>query len=186
VFFAPDAEETGSRTAATADARRRELIALAICDRCPVRVECLAYAVATRQSHGVWGGRTEPQLRQLIAQAGPTGVRQVPIDRGIDRRPAGERVTHCPAGHPYDQANTRQYGNRRVCIACQRARALARQRALAAARTCCPAGHPYDQANTALDARGRRICLACRRARVEADTWRQDQQRARRTARRWS
>src|SRR5687768_7298217 len=62
VFFAPDAEEAGGRAAATSEARRRELIALAVCDRCPVRPACLAYAVATRQQLGVWGGRTEQQL----------------------------------------------------------------------------------------------------------------------------
>jgi hypothetical protein len=32
------------------------------------------------------------------------------------------RKTHCPQGHPYDQANTRWYRRMRYCIACQNAR----------------------------------------------------------------
>ena len=36
--------------------------ALAVCDRCPVQVECLAYAITTRQHHGVWGGKTQQEL----------------------------------------------------------------------------------------------------------------------------
>lgn len=31
-------------------------------------------------------------------------------------------ATHCPRGHPYDEANTRIYQGRRFCIACERAR----------------------------------------------------------------
>jgi WhiB family redox-sensing transcriptional regulator len=32
-----------------------------ICARCPVRRECLAFALRTRQVHGVWGGLTEQE-----------------------------------------------------------------------------------------------------------------------------
>jgi WhiB family transcriptional regulator, redox-sensing transcriptional regulator len=32
-----------------------------ICARCPVRRECLAFALRTRQAHGVWGGLTEQE-----------------------------------------------------------------------------------------------------------------------------
>lgn len=32
--------------------------AQAICNRCPVQVECLEYAVKTRPPYGVWGGMT--------------------------------------------------------------------------------------------------------------------------------
>ncbi len=37
------------------------------------------------------------------------------------------RKTHCPAGHPYDEANTRYYRGARVCRACWR-RAADRKR----------------------------------------------------------
>lgn len=35
---------------------------------------------------------------------------------------ANKRKTHCPAGHPYDDANTRKSGARRHCRACDSAR----------------------------------------------------------------
>ncbi len=39
--------------------------ARAVCERCPVRGDCLDWAVASGQSHGVWGGATEKELRRL-------------------------------------------------------------------------------------------------------------------------
>jgi WhiB family redox-sensing transcriptional regulator len=39
--------------------------ALRICAGCPVSEECLAWAVATRATYGVWGGTTEEERRQL-------------------------------------------------------------------------------------------------------------------------
>jgi WhiB family redox-sensing transcriptional regulator len=39
--------------------------ALAICATCPVREECLEFALITRQDDGVWGGLTETQRRRL-------------------------------------------------------------------------------------------------------------------------
>jgi WhiB family transcriptional regulator, redox-sensing transcriptional regulator len=39
--------------------------AKAICAQCPVRSECLAFALRTHQVHGVWGGMSE-QERYLI------------------------------------------------------------------------------------------------------------------------
>lgn len=36
-----------------------------ICERCPVREECLADALATGTQHGVWGGTTPRQRRNL-------------------------------------------------------------------------------------------------------------------------
>jgi WhiB family redox-sensing transcriptional regulator len=42
--------------------------AKAICARCRVRRECLAFALATHQMHGVWGGTSE-QERYLLRRA---------------------------------------------------------------------------------------------------------------------
>jgi WhiB family redox-sensing transcriptional regulator len=39
--------------------------AKAVCAVCPVREECLEYALATRQEDGVWGGLTETERRRL-------------------------------------------------------------------------------------------------------------------------
>jgi WhiB family redox-sensing transcriptional regulator len=43
--------------------------AKAVCARCPVRRECLAFALTTRQAHGIWGGLTE-QERLAEARSG--------------------------------------------------------------------------------------------------------------------
>jgi hypothetical protein len=32
--------------------------------RCPVRLPCLAFALRTRQVHGIWGGLTEEERHQ--------------------------------------------------------------------------------------------------------------------------
>ena len=42
--------------------------ALAVCAACPVVEDCRAWALATRQKHGVWGGMTEEELRRRRAQ----------------------------------------------------------------------------------------------------------------------
>ncbi len=39
--------------------------ALAVCATCPVREQCLEFALATRQDDGVWGGMTETERRRL-------------------------------------------------------------------------------------------------------------------------
>ncbi|MGV9255643.1 WhiB family transcriptional regulator [Streptomyces sp. NPDC003697] len=40
--------------------------AKAVCTGCPVRTECLAYALDQRIEHGVWGGMTERERRALL------------------------------------------------------------------------------------------------------------------------
>lgn len=44
------------------------------------------------------------------------------------------QVTHCPQGHPYDEANTYRWGGRRHCKACHAARQRRRYHARKAAR----------------------------------------------------
>ena len=36
-----------------------------ICSSCPVRTECLQEALARHERHGIWGGTTERERRQL-------------------------------------------------------------------------------------------------------------------------
>ena len=39
-----------------------------VCWECPVRVECLDYAIATNQDSGTWGGLDEEQRRGIRRQ----------------------------------------------------------------------------------------------------------------------
>ncbi|MQA79469.1 MAG: WhiB family transcriptional regulator [Streptosporangiales bacterium] len=39
-----------------------------ICRHCPVRAECLAYALDYEMEYGVWGGMTERERRSLLRQ----------------------------------------------------------------------------------------------------------------------
>ena len=39
--------------------------AKSLCRQCPVRSDCLEWALETNQKHGIWGGMTEGQRRRL-------------------------------------------------------------------------------------------------------------------------
>ena len=57
---------------------RDEEAAKRICARCPVASECLAWALRTRQTSGVWGGTGEKErarLRRYAVDAGARGRR---------------------------------------------------------------------------------------------------------------
>lgn len=41
--------------------------AKAVCARCPVRRQCLQFALATHQVHGVWGGTTEEERERHMS-----------------------------------------------------------------------------------------------------------------------
>jgi len=62
--------------------QREEARAKAVCATCGVRAECLAFAMKTRQVHGVWGGLGEAELARLRRS------RPAP-----DSRPLPERIT---------------------------------------------------------------------------------------------
>jgi WhiB family redox-sensing transcriptional regulator len=57
VFFA--VSEVGPGARQTAQAR-------AVCARCPVRSECLGYALDNGLDHGVFGGTTADERRRLV------------------------------------------------------------------------------------------------------------------------
>ena len=66
MFFPPEKERPRGRNAR----RRREAhdraayaAGKAVCDRCPVRAECAAHAVAADEKWGLWGG-LRPDQRQ--------------------------------------------------------------------------------------------------------------------------
>jgi WhiB family redox-sensing transcriptional regulator len=54
IFFPVSAHGPGSDDIARAKA---------VCAGCPVRRQCLQFALATHQMHGVWGGTTEEERR---------------------------------------------------------------------------------------------------------------------------
>ncbi|MGI9018892.1 MAG: WhiB family transcriptional regulator [Euzebya sp.] len=48
------------------DRESREKRAKAICVECPVRSECLEWALSTREPNGVWGGYAEGERKQML------------------------------------------------------------------------------------------------------------------------
>ena len=52
IFFAPGSTQ--------------EHRAKVVCKTCPVRWECLAYALRNRVEHGVWGGMTDRERRRVL------------------------------------------------------------------------------------------------------------------------
>ena len=50
--------------------------ARAVCRVCPVRSECLTYAITTGQDDGIWGGTT-PQERRRLRRAARSEIKVV-------------------------------------------------------------------------------------------------------------
>ena len=48
--------------------------ALAVCAECPVRAQCLDFAIRTRQNDGVWGGATETERKRIRRRMGRTAA----------------------------------------------------------------------------------------------------------------
>jgi WhiB family transcriptional regulator, redox-sensing transcriptional regulator len=91
--------------------------AIAICATCPVRDDCLTFAVRTGQQYGIWGGQPERIVRRLIAadRAGRPQARRVPAGH-----PQASK-THCKHGHPFNAENTYYTPDgRRRCRICLR------------------------------------------------------------------
>jgi WhiB family redox-sensing transcriptional regulator len=42
--------------------------AKSVCTRCPVCAQCLDFALATRQPHGIWGGTSEDERQRILAR----------------------------------------------------------------------------------------------------------------------
>jgi WhiB family redox-sensing transcriptional regulator len=60
VFFPPPQFERKE------DKLHRERRAKEICAGCSVKADCLDYAVAIREPHGIWGGLNELERKQLL------------------------------------------------------------------------------------------------------------------------
>jgi WhiB family redox-sensing transcriptional regulator len=97
-FFHPDGERGASRS-------RREASAKAVCRACPVRAECAAHALNTKEPYGVWGGFTEAERLRLLATGWEDCAdrRRIRVDVSrlearLGLRPMGP--PHPPVPHP--------------------------------------------------------------------------------------
>lgn len=68
--FYPPGEPWGMSDHIAPAVAAAEAEALAYCARCPVIVECLDFALATRQEWGTWGGLTARERRKVLRQRG--------------------------------------------------------------------------------------------------------------------
>ena len=85
-----------------ADSAGLQAEAIAICETCPVRNDCLTFAVRTGQQYGIWGGQPQQIVRRLIAsdRAGRPQARRVSASH-----PQASK-THCKRGHHFSAENT--------------------------------------------------------------------------------
>ncbi len=65
---------------------REHKLAKKICRECPVRRDCLAYAMDEPVDHGVWGGLTERERRRYRRQAGEEGWRSLLVSSRPEAR----------------------------------------------------------------------------------------------------
>ncbi len=54
-------------------AMKKSLEAKAICNECPVKLDCLEYALNTNQDSGIWGGTTEDERKSIRREYRKTG-----------------------------------------------------------------------------------------------------------------
>jgi WhiB family redox-sensing transcriptional regulator len=100
-----------------ADTADLQAEAIAICETCPVRDECLTFAVRTGQQCGIWGGQPQQIIRRLIAleRAGRPHSSRAPASH-----PQASK-THCKHGHRFSAENTYYTPDgRRRCRNCLR------------------------------------------------------------------
>ena len=67
IFFPP------SRLERRIDKRQREARAKEICEQCPVLRQCRDHAIAIGEQHGIWGGLTARERKELVL-AGNAGA----------------------------------------------------------------------------------------------------------------
>jgi WhiB family redox-sensing transcriptional regulator len=68
LFFPPSTVERKE------ERERREIKAKAICQVCPVKGDCLEFALEIKEPYGIWGGYTETERRQLLSRRAAAAV----------------------------------------------------------------------------------------------------------------
>ena len=59
IFFAGELHQGGRRIAVEDDVKR-------ICLGCPVRAQCLHFAMKSEERHGIWGATTPGERRRML------------------------------------------------------------------------------------------------------------------------
>lgn len=92
--------------------RSTYLMAVAICQDCPVRLACLDYAVSNRIQFGVWGGMNEARRRK-VAGKGRRSRWPMPA-HGASRYRRGCRCDECREAHRTESVRYRDAATARV------------------------------------------------------------------------
>jgi WhiB family transcriptional regulator, redox-sensing transcriptional regulator len=78
LFFGPEHEGVRAREIRQAQAK-------ALCATCPVRAECLEFALERSEVYGIWGGLNGKERRDVIkARKGTNGVSTKPFPHGTE------------------------------------------------------------------------------------------------------
>lgn len=137
--------------------------ALAVCDRCPVKVKqaCLRWAVEHHVVDGIWGGVEQTELRIMVAA-------RIQAERDARPTPAG-----CMRCHGEDV----ELDGRGLCATCytiaHRGRYLSKFPVLTGEpgaadmdpETHCRWSHPWNAGNTYFDTKGAKQCRRCKQER---------------------
>lgn len=79
-----------------------------VCERCPVRVECLDYAQANFEKFGVWGGLSERARRRIRARRAPAPRQCQWASCGATFQPDHPSQWYCDVGHQRAAAGARK------------------------------------------------------------------------------
>lgn len=104
IFF-PDIQGPGAPTNAAVAAAR------AVCDRCPVRDECLRFALVNRERDGVWGGTSPSERRLRRTQRYP---RRCQVCRGLIPPELNSAAIYCSSACRSTATTRRDRGRRRA------------------------------------------------------------------------
>src|SRR5579864_1230263 len=104
LFFGPDGERQPEREI-------RERKAKSICASCPVRLDCLNYAVSRPEKYGTWGGLNEDE-RSAERRRGQAGVStwSAPARTGDGDHSRARRKTATRARAPRGRSDLRGWG----------------------------------------------------------------------------
>ena len=58
-------------------------VARRVCADCPVRTECLEYALTNRIDHGVWGGTSERERRRILKARARERSKGAPVEVSV-------------------------------------------------------------------------------------------------------